>query len=58
MIMLRWYIFSLLGAGLMALAVYLAECVSTWGAWAAMIAAFFLFGKAARRLGLEDNFDG
>ena len=54
MIMLRWYIFSLLGAGLLALAVYLAECVSTWGAWAAMIAAFFLFGKAARRLHESD----
>jgi len=54
MIMLRWYIFSLLGAGSMALAVYLAECVSTCGAWFAMTAAFFLFGKAARRLHESD----
>lgn len=54
MIVLRWYIFSLLGAGLMVLAVYLAECVSTWGAWAAMVGAFFLFGKAARRLHESD----
>lgn len=44
--MLRWYVFLLIGAGLLALAVYLAERVSTWGAWAAMVGAGFVFGKA------------